>query len=139
MVRYLIDHGIAADRLTPKGYGESRPKVVKRRIAEQYEFLHEGDTLTEAYIKALPNDSMQEACNALNRRTEFRVLRTTYGLFEQLKQQSAKNAEDKQSAEDAPESDDKQEQDDDQTDNATAPTRDDDEPDEADDIDDFLY
>lgn len=139
VVRYLIDHGIAADRLTPKGYGESRPKVVKRRIAEQYEFLHEGDTLTEAYIKALPNDSMQEACNALNRRTEFRVLRTTYGLFEQLKQQSAKNAEDKQSAEGAPESDDKQEQDDDQTDNATAPARDDDEPDETDDIDDFLY
>lgn len=89
VVRYLIEHGIASDRLTPKGYGESRPKVVKRRIAEQYEFLHEGDTLTEAFIRALPNDSAQEACNALNRRTEFRVLRTTYGLFDQLKDKAS--------------------------------------------------
>jgi outer membrane protein OmpA-like peptidoglycan-associated protein len=80
VVRYLIDHGIAADRLTPKGYGESRPKVIKRRIAEQYDFLNEGDTLTEAFIAALPDDEKREAANALNRRTEFRVLRTTYGL-----------------------------------------------------------
>ncbi|MBR1755135.1 MAG: OmpA family protein [Bacteroidaceae bacterium] len=83
VVNYLIAHGIAADRLTPKGYGESRPKVVKRRIAEQYDFLHEGDTLTEAFILALPEEQ-REPCNALNRRTEFRVLRTTYGLFDSL-------------------------------------------------------
>lgn len=81
VVNYLIDHGIASDRLTPKGYGESRPKIVKRRIVEQYPFLHLGDTLTEAFIRALPEEQ-QEPCNALNRRTEFRVLRTTYGLFE---------------------------------------------------------
>lgn len=84
VVRYLIDHGIAADRLTPKGYGESRPKIVKRRVAEQNPFLHVGDTLTEAFIHALPDEAQREACNALNRRTEFRVLRTTYGLFEKL-------------------------------------------------------
>ncbi len=84
VVNYLIEHGIAADRLTPKGYGESRPKIVKRRIAEQYPFLHEGDTLTEAFILALPEEQ-REHCNALNRRTEFRVLRTTYGIFEAIK------------------------------------------------------
>ena len=56
VVHYLIQHGIAADRVTPKGYGESRPKVVKRRIAEQYPFLHEGDTLTEDFILALPEE-----------------------------------------------------------------------------------
>ncbi len=105
VVRYLIDHGIAADRLTPKGYGESRPKTVKRRIAEQYPFLHEGDTLTEAYIKALPDDSVREICNALNRRTEFRVLRTTYGLFEQLKQQAKEQAAAKKQGDDGDESD----------------------------------
>ena len=43
---------------------------------------NEGDTLTEAFIRAIPNEAQQEACNALNRRTEFRVLRTTYGLFD---------------------------------------------------------
>lgn len=80
VVNYLIEHGIAADRLTPKGYGESRPKIVKRRIAEQYPYLHQGDTLTEAFIRKLESEEQQEACNALNRRTEFRVLRTTYGL-----------------------------------------------------------
>ena len=85
VVNYLIDHGIASDRLTPKGYGESRPKIVKRRIAESHPFLHEGDTLTEAFIRALPEAEQQEACNALNRRTEFRVLRTTYGLFDKEK------------------------------------------------------
>jgi outer membrane protein OmpA-like peptidoglycan-associated protein len=82
VVNYLIGHGVASDRLTPKGYGESRPKIVKRRIAEQHAFLHEGDTLTEAFIRALDTEEKQEICNALNRRTEFRVLRTTYGLFD---------------------------------------------------------
>lgn len=82
VVSYLIQKGIAPDRLTPKGYGESRPKVVKRRIAQQHPFLHEGDTLTEAFILALPDDEKREICNSLNRRTEFRVLRTTYGLFD---------------------------------------------------------
>lgn len=81
VVNYLITHGIAQDRLTPIGYGESRPKVVRKRLTERYPFLHENDTLTEAFIKKLPEDQ-QEICNALNRRTEFRVLRTTYGLYD---------------------------------------------------------
>lgn len=80
VVRYLIQQGIASDRLTPKGYGEERPKVVTRRVAEQNPFLQAGDTLTETFITALPDESQREICHALNRRTEFRVLRTTYGL-----------------------------------------------------------
>lgn len=83
VVNYLIAHGIAKERLTPVGYGESRPKVVKRKMAEQNPFLHEGDTLTEAYILKLEDKEKQEICNAYNRRTEFRVLRTTYGLFDE--------------------------------------------------------
>ena len=83
VVAYLITHGIASDRVTPVGYGETRPKVVARRVAEQHPFLQVGDTLTEAYILALPDVEQQEVCNALNRRTEFRVLRTTYGMFEE--------------------------------------------------------
>jgi len=81
VVRYLTEHGIAADRLTPKGYGENRPKVVNKKLTETYNFLHENDTLTERYILQLTPEQ-QEVCNALNRRTEFRVLRTTYGLFD---------------------------------------------------------
>ena len=81
VVRYLIEHGIATDRLTPKGYGESKPKTIKRKVAERYAFLKEGDVLTEDYINQLPEEQ-QEQCNQLNRRTEFTVLRTTYGMFD---------------------------------------------------------
>ena len=82
VVNYLIAHGIEAERLTPVGYGEKRPKVVTRKIAEQTGFLHEGDTLTEAFILRLEEVEKQEICHAYNRRTEFKVLRTTYKLFE---------------------------------------------------------
>ena len=82
VVNYLIEHGIDTLRLTPKGYGEKRPKVVTRRIASTYDFLNEGDTLTEAFILALEDEEKQEICHSLNRRTEFKVLRTTYKLFE---------------------------------------------------------
>ena len=82
VVRYLIDHGIAADRLTPKGYGKSKPKTIKRKVASRYPFLKEGDVLTEEFVKALKDEQEQEQCNQLNRRTEFIVLRTTYGMFD---------------------------------------------------------
>jgi outer membrane protein OmpA-like peptidoglycan-associated protein len=81
VVNYLIANGIAADRLTPKGYGEGKPKRIKRKVAERYLFLKEGDILTEDFITQLPEEQ-QEQCNQLNRRTEFIVLRTTYGLFD---------------------------------------------------------
>ena len=35
----------------------------------------------ESWLDLSPEEQ-QEICNALNRRTEFRVLRTTYGLFD---------------------------------------------------------
>ncbi|MBQ2366010.1 MAG: OmpA family protein [Bacteroidaceae bacterium] len=87
VVKYLTKQGIQSDRLTPKGYGETLPKRVNKKLLEQHPFLHENDTLSEAYILALPADQ-QEACNALNRRTEFRVLRTTYGMFDDVQVKS---------------------------------------------------
>ena len=82
VVRYLIEHGIDDKRLSPVGYGKTRPKVITRKLADQHSFLNEGDTLSVEFIQALPEPAQQEICNALNRRTEFRVLRTTYGLFD---------------------------------------------------------
>ena len=80
VVEYLINHGIAKDRLTARGYGEIQPKIISRKAAEQYDFLNEGDMLSEQFIQNL-TEEQQEICNQLNRRTEFRVIRTTYGMF----------------------------------------------------------
>ena len=81
VVKYLIEKGIAHDRLTPVGYGKDKPKTIKKKVAEKYPFLKADDVLTEEYIKSLKPDE-QEISNQLNRRTEFRVLRTTYHLFD---------------------------------------------------------
>ena len=101
VVNYMIEHGVAKDRLTAMGYGEARPKVIRKKLAEAHSFLNEGDTLTEAFIKKL-KPAEQEICNALNRRTEFQVLRTTYGMtIEELQNQNkeaTKQSERQQSA-----------------------------------------
>ena len=93
VVNYLQAHGIDSLRLTPRGYGEKRPKIVTKRIAATYDFLNEGDTLTEAFILALEDEEKQEICHALNRRTEFKVLRTTYRLFDKPEVPAAPIAE----------------------------------------------
>ena len=83
VVNYLIAHGIAADRLTPVGYGKEKPKTINRKVTEKYNWLKEGDVLSEEFIKAIEDEEKQEICNQLNRRTEFLVLRTTYGMFDE--------------------------------------------------------
>ena len=100
-MNYLIEHGIAADRLTPKGYGESKPKTIKRKLTERYDWLKADDVLTEEFINALGDEEKQEICHQLNRRTEFIVLRTTYGMFDaegKLKEQPAKKQEKEEEA-----------------------------------------
>lgn len=79
VVKYMIGRGVKSDRLTAVGYGESRPKIITKKVAEAYKFLQQNDTLTEAFILKHSKDE-QEILNSLNRRTEFRVLRTTYGM-----------------------------------------------------------
>lgn len=98
VVQYLIQHGIAKERLTPAGYGKEHPKTVRKKLTEKYNWLKENDILTEEFIKKLDKDK-QEICNQLNRRTEFIVLRTTYGLFDekgQLKSQPKPKVEKKE-------------------------------------------
>lgn len=78
VVQYLIDKGIDTDRLQAKGYGESTPKVVDAIIAGQNSFLKTGTTLSEEYINSLANDEQREIAHQINRRTEFKVMRTDY-------------------------------------------------------------
>jgi len=78
VVDYLIQKGINPLRLVAKGYGETWPKIVTRKIAEQYNFLKKGDELTEAFINKLETEEQKQSAQALNRRTEFRVLSTDF-------------------------------------------------------------
>jgi len=80
VVDYLIGMGIEKDRLKAQGYGKSKPTKVTQEMVEHYPFLKEGDILDEKYIESLPLQR-QEICDQINRRCEFKVLKTTYKLF----------------------------------------------------------
>ena len=81
VVDYLIKAGIDKGRLTAKGYGETKPVVVNEELAEQYKlFLRKGDVLDQKFIETLTVEQ-QEICNQINRRTEFKVTKTTYNLY----------------------------------------------------------
>ena len=77
---YLISKGIAADRLSSVGNGEDKPVVVDAILARKYTYLKEGTVLNEETILKLTPEQ-QETANQINRRTEFRVLKTTYKLY----------------------------------------------------------
>lgn len=77
VVNYLVSKGIDKERLTPVGYGENLPKVVNKKLTEEYKFLKEGDVLSDEFMSKLTPEQ-QDSCHSLNRRTQFRVLRTTY-------------------------------------------------------------
>lgn len=80
VVDYLIELGIAADRLQHQGYGESRPKTITKRLAREFPQFTEGQTLNEEFIQSLsPED--QDVADQINRRTEFQVLSTDYQMY----------------------------------------------------------
>ncbi|HNX12755.1 MAG TPA: OmpA family protein [Paludibacteraceae bacterium] len=80
VVDYLIKAGIDKKRLTAVGYGEEQPFTVDINTAKKYNFLKENTVLTEAFIQTL-TPVQQEIANQINRRTEFRVLKTNYNLY----------------------------------------------------------
>lgn len=80
VVDYLLSQGIDTERLVPKGYGKSQPVKVDERMTDTYRFLKEGTYLDEGYINTLTPEQ-QEIADQINRRSEFKVLKTTYKLF----------------------------------------------------------
>lgn len=80
VVDYLIAGGINKERLEAKGYGESVPKTINKKWEKSIDFVKEGDVLTEEFILTLTPEQ-QEMADQINRRTEFKVLRTNYNLF----------------------------------------------------------
>lgn len=83
VVDYLIEHGVDPERLTPKGYGPDKPKVIDKQLAREYEFLKEGDKLTPEFIENLEDEQLIQQAHQINRRTEFKVLSTDYEPDEQ--------------------------------------------------------
>lgn len=77
-VDYLIEKGIAADRLTAVGMGEKEPfKIPSDYKGYGADKFKSGDQLTEGFIKRLASAD-QEIANQINRRTDFKVLSDDY-------------------------------------------------------------
>ncbi|MBL7790856.1 MAG: DUF1573 domain-containing protein [Saprospiraceae bacterium] len=72
--RWLMRNEIPRTRIEAKGYGESVPKTVSAKWASKYNFLKEGDVLTEDYINKLATEEQKEAAHSINRRTEFKII-----------------------------------------------------------------
>lgn len=80
VVKYLTAHGIDSERLSAAGYGKSNPKTVTKKLAAQFDFLKENDILIPEFIEQLPPEQ-QAVADQINRRTEFRVTDTNFGLY----------------------------------------------------------
>ncbi len=80
VIDYLVAAGIRPERLSPQGYGKSRPKTITKRLARQYPQFKEGDVLNEEFILSLPEED-QEVADQINRRTEFQVLSIDYHMY----------------------------------------------------------
>lgn len=80
VVNYLIAAGIDQERLTPVGYGKEKPVKVDAALHKKYNFLPVDQILNEEFIDSLAPEQ-QEIANQINRRTEFKVLKTTYKLY----------------------------------------------------------
>ncbi len=80
VVDYLIEAGIEPERLEYRGYGESTPKTVTKRVAREFPQFSEGTVLDENFIDSLsPED--QEVADQINRRTEFKITSVEYNLY----------------------------------------------------------
>ena len=79
VIDYLIEAGIDGARLTAVGYGEVKPFVIDTKHNQLFGFLAVGTELTEEYILSLPEEE-QEVANQINRRTEFKIISTTYNI-----------------------------------------------------------
>jgi peptidoglycan-associated lipoprotein len=77
-VDYLIMRGIDPRRLVAKGYGERIPRTLQKDIVKDGFLFKKGTTLDDAFINSLSGKAEKEAAYALNRRTEFRVLRKDF-------------------------------------------------------------
>jgi peptidoglycan-associated lipoprotein len=79
-VDYIIYKGIAGDRIVPKGYGESSPKVLDADITlPSGKTVPKGTILKEEYINKYKANKVDfEFLHQINRRVVFSILRKDY-------------------------------------------------------------
>jgi peptidoglycan-associated lipoprotein len=82
VVNYLIEKGIATDRLKAKGYAQSQPKVADAALVTQYPFMTMGVLLDQKFTDKLDTEEKKEIVYQISRRTEFKVLRSDYNASE---------------------------------------------------------
>jgi peptidoglycan-associated lipoprotein len=78
VVDYLISRGIDPDRLVAKGYGKRVPRVLGKDVTKDGVLFKTGTILNDSTINLLPTTQAKEAAHALNRRTEFSILRNDF-------------------------------------------------------------
>lgn len=80
-VEYIVkEHKIDSERIIAVGRGEREPRKLQRDIyVPEYRVTFKAGThLTEDYINRLRTNNEREAAHQLNRRTEFRIVRSDY-------------------------------------------------------------
>ena len=117
VVDFLIEKGVDKNRITAKGYGESTPRVLNEDmsiVANNQTFnFKKGDVINDEFITKLAPDfvlekndkgmaikpipDIQEGAHQLNRRTEFKVLRSNYVPGEKNTDESGTKEEKKKS------------------------------------------
>lgn len=78
VVDYLVEKGIAPQRMVAVGYGKRVPRTIENTIVRDGFTFTAGTVLTEEYINRLPSEQHRDVAHQLNRRTEFRVLDEDY-------------------------------------------------------------
>lgn len=72
-VNNLVERGVKIEQVKTKAFGELEPWIVSKEDSQEYDFLKEGDTLTDDYITPLTKDQ-REICHTLNNRTILRII-----------------------------------------------------------------
>lgn len=78
VVDYLITRDIDPERMIARGYGKRVPRTLTKDVTKDGYTFKAGTVLTDSLINTLPNTQAKEAAHALNRRTEFSIVRNDF-------------------------------------------------------------
>lgn len=74
VLKYMTEMGVNPNNLKAKGYGETTPYIVSKKMSLKYNFLNEKMILNSQTIESLGSENLKNLARGLNRRTEFKVI-----------------------------------------------------------------